>query len=239
MARPKSSKPFEPLLEEMLPLLDRLETGTYRKKYRRVGNVAHGWTKRCVRGAEAVMVLQGAGYAGEAAPLMRSVVEHSVALRWLVAEGDAILPTLKTNHKSGTERLLDAALALSKGLVDEKHFRGVIESVEHDDHSGDYMQHFSNRVVKHGTLQDQIEYYGRMLTSHATFQSAIGYWDSSDETPRTSDANAADYRKAGAVYLYLALSSYSKIFVAQPWSATLQKVGARIVELDPGLYKLV
>ncbi|MFW8744891.1 DUF5677 domain-containing protein, partial [Mesorhizobium japonicum] len=235
---PTKSKSFEALLEVMAPLPEAFETGTYRLRYRRVGHIAHGWMKRCARGIEAVMLLQRSGYAGEAAPLMRSVVEHSVALRWLVAEGPDILPTLMTNHQGGTKRLLDAALALAKGIVDEKHFRKVIESAEHDDHSRDNLQHFAARVDRYGTLQDQIEYFGYMLTSHATFQSAIAYWDQSDETPRPTDANAADYRKQGAVYLYLALKSYSSIFVAPPWSSTLREVRGRIVDLEPGLYKI-
>ena len=45
----------------------------------------HGrWTARIVRTAEAALLLDAHGLSVEAAPLLRSMLEHSIALHWLV-----------------------------------------------------------------------------------------------------------------------------------------------------------
>jgi hypothetical protein len=52
--------------------------------------VIYGWTNRIVRTGQAVLRLDAAGFATESSPLLRSMVEHVIALHWVSDEpGDA------------------------------------------------------------------------------------------------------------------------------------------------------
>ena len=49
--------------------------------------LAWGWMVRVSRTGEAAMLLEEAGFSDEAAPLLRSMLEHSIRLRWGAAAG--------------------------------------------------------------------------------------------------------------------------------------------------------
>lgn len=50
------------------------------------------------------MSLDTAGYAEEASPIRRSVIEHSLALKWLAAEGNRILDTVARGYASDAKK---------------------------------------------------------------------------------------------------------------------------------------
>ncbi len=91
---------YLPLLEELLQLYPKLirSQPMWREGYKEVAYLAHGWYLRCHRGIQAILMLDDAGYAEEASPIRRSVIEHALALRWLAAEGDKILDTVTRWH---------------------------------------------------------------------------------------------------------------------------------------------
>lgn len=64
-----------------------------------------GWTIRMSRMAEAIVMLHRHGLDQEAAPLLRSLLEHAVTVRWLVDERDEALATIEYDLRR-TQRLL-------------------------------------------------------------------------------------------------------------------------------------
>jgi hypothetical protein len=56
--------------------------------------VAYGWWMRCVRTAEAIRVLHRGGLGHEAAPLVRTLLHHELALLWLAQEPEIAIEAL-------------------------------------------------------------------------------------------------------------------------------------------------
>jgi hypothetical protein len=71
---------------------------------------AYGWWTRIVRTARAIELLHQAGLAHEASPLVRALLHHGVALKWLVEHPDEALPALVWEHKFQASRMLNKAL---------------------------------------------------------------------------------------------------------------------------------
>lgn len=89
------------ILDELLEVPTTLDGWTFRPTHRRITHIAHGWYMRVDRGTNAVLLLDREGMEEEAAPIRRSIIEHVVGLRWLVAEGNQAAkrsaePTLST-----------------------------------------------------------------------------------------------------------------------------------------------
>lgn len=71
---------------------------------------SYGWWTRIVRTAHAVGLLHQAGLAHEAAPLVRALIHHSVALLWLMEDPSEALPALRWEHGKEGDRMLTKAL---------------------------------------------------------------------------------------------------------------------------------
>jgi hypothetical protein len=228
---------LDALISEMLPMLSRLGAGYYRQRYEKVSHIAHGWMTRIVRTIEAILILQRDGFAGEVSPLSRSVVEHSVALRWLVAADSAILGPLRTNHKYQVERFASVwkdSAGDADNPLDEDKLASVIASLEHDEHSRDNLQQFLHRAEIYGKPMDITAYQAELMSSHATYHSASDYWDGKQRLLSTHHTEG-DYRKFAASFLYMALNSYSSLFLGRPWSQRLIAIRKELVELDAAL----
>ena len=60
--------------------------------------VAYGWWTRIVRSARAIALLHEAGLAHEASPIVRTVLHHAMALKWLLLDPEGVLPALDYEH---------------------------------------------------------------------------------------------------------------------------------------------
>jgi hypothetical protein len=107
---------------------------------------------RCHRGAEAILVLDDAGYSVEAASIRRSVIEHGVALNWLAAEGDKIADKLARGHAHGAGQIRRAVADAGWTSVDVADIDATIADIKADsrERRGDNMLQFVNRVLAYG-----------------------------------------------------------------------------------------
>ncbi len=62
--------------------------------------VAHGFYCRVARTAQAALSLVDIGFGSEAAPLRRSVLEHVLALAWVIDEGAAAVAALSERTRA-------------------------------------------------------------------------------------------------------------------------------------------
>jgi len=70
--------------------------------------VMHGWMARVARSAEAALLLHSRGHGVEASPLIRSMIEHAMALTWIEDKrGDAFL-ALQRKRSGSAQRLNDS-----------------------------------------------------------------------------------------------------------------------------------
>ena len=241
MAQSSETKKAEiaEIIGQLIPMADAVEQGHIRPKYQAVLNVAHGWIRRIVRTNRAILLLQANGFNGEVAPLARSVVEHSVALRWLIADGEDIMAPLRTNHYTGTSRFFEAWRSSTTVEPDEEQIAEELRALENDDHRRDHLQQFAHRVKLYGTPSDLTVYQAELNVAHATYQSAAVYC-SFDQTERLPEAeDSGNYDMFCAVYLYLAMIAFSAIFVARPWQGELAAIRARLIRLERDVDKWI
>lgn len=78
--------------------------------------VAWGWWSRIVRSAEAVVLLYDNHLAHEAAPIVRTIVHHTVALRWLITRPAEVLAALTWEHQREGSKVLAKVLERGRDL---------------------------------------------------------------------------------------------------------------------------
>ena len=219
---------YEPILTEALALYshDRLSGQRFREGWKGVGHLAHGWYLRCHRGAKAVVILDDAGFAEEASPLRRSVIEHVVALQWLAVEGERILDTVARAHADSSQRVRDAVetagwTSISLGEADE-----AIASAAADerDPANDYLQKFAARARQYGDAHTMVEYLIECGRSHPSYESAICYTDLSDETFLDESTRRLWQVPFATTHVLEALEAVREAFDPRPWAVELRRL---------------
>lgn len=66
--------------------------------------VLWGWTARVVRTAESALLLHRSGFDAELAPLLRSMLEHAIALPWVADKRGKAYQTLARERADGWSR---------------------------------------------------------------------------------------------------------------------------------------
>lgn len=75
-----------------------------------VAQAGVAWTIRVLRTAEAIVELHRAGLADTASPMVRSVMEHSISMLWLVERRDEAIRAIEYGHRQHQRRLRDSAI---------------------------------------------------------------------------------------------------------------------------------
>src|SRR6266566_7418823 len=170
---------YQPLLEELLQLYpNRLRNPpAWRSGYDEVAYLAHGWYLRCHRGIQAILLLDPAGFAEEAAPIRRSIIEHALALQWLAAEGNKILDTVARGHAFDAKNRGAAVSAAGWTSVDLAQSEKIIANIDPDnrDAHNDQMLHFAQRLASYGDKHTRPGYLAEAGRSHPSYESAACY----------------------------------------------------------------
>ena len=229
---------YAPILEELLAVYPRaLADGlTLRSGYTRIGHVLHGWYMRCHRGAEAVMVLDAAGFQGEAAGIRRSVIEHVVALRWLAARGDDLVDPLARGHAYPLERLRDALETAGWTSVSGAELEAAIASTnrEERDRQDDHLLRFANMQREYGDPNTLPGYLTEVQLVHPTYRSAASYFQSNlAGSVRLLSENRDALPQAGfaTVHVLEALVCVNEALVGAPLEDVLDGLTIRFREV--------
>jgi hypothetical protein len=78
----------------------------------------YGWWAGITRSCEALVVLRRAGLEHEAAPIVRSVLQHSLVLQWLIETGDQALDAVTEYGETHMRLLLDTLATSNWPLPD-------------------------------------------------------------------------------------------------------------------------
>lgn len=219
---------YVPLLRKLLtlyPQFARLQP-QWRSGYENVGHIAHGWYLRCHRGVEALLRLEQAGYAEEAAPIRRSIIEHALALRWLSKEGDNILDTLKRGHARDAERIGETVVAAGWTSIDPAQVRRVITDLDPDslNAANDQFLLFRNRVAGYGDAHVWPQYLAENGRSHPSYESAIPYYDPEHDQLTWHGRAAVPQAPFATTHVLEALIALREAFEPQPWKAELEDI---------------
>lgn len=215
-----SDPDFGPILDELLDLYTGTEPLQLREGYRKATHIAHGWYQRVRRSCEGVIGLERLGYGPEAAPIRRTIIEHTVALKWLSEEGDGVLDVLALEHAARAKRILVATEAANWTSVDRDEIQAVIDEIDESsrDHTKAEFKHFSKQNEDPGALASYLAELGRV---HATYQSAIDYFNVENEALRAESSAEIDSVKMAADELFVATCWFHSMFENPVWADTL------------------
>jgi hypothetical protein len=136
-----------------------------------------GWAIRLCRTAEAVCLLYDADFGVEAAPLVRSVIEHAFRLQWLVEEQDAALELIEHQHRRAQRLMIEGAASTDWDL-DEllEHPDGLPPSdLDLPNPSEGTVRTFEALMRRLGRSDWYLAYRLESLHSHPSYLSAAAY----------------------------------------------------------------
>ena len=147
--------------------------------------VMYGWTNRVMRTGEAVLRMDADGFAAEASPLLRSMLEHVIALHWIKEQPDDAFQSLWRAWQKEASKFQEAEAA-DWELDDEVvALIGALLAVETDESSKrvDNLLNTRHRAEKYGLGILYRSWLIETWTSHATYLSAKAYYEVEDEGP--------------------------------------------------------
>lgn len=217
---------FGPIVDELLDLYPTMTTLHLRDGHRRSTYLAHGWYQRVRRSCEAVIGLDELGYGSEAAPIRRTIIEHTVALKWLSDEGDSVLDVMALEHAGRAKRIKKATKAANWTSVDQDEIQSVIDEIDEEsrDHARADFRYFWKQNQDQGVLAAYLAEVGR---THATYQSAIDYMDIDQGTRRDDSRVDIDNVKMTADHLLEATVCFHSMLDEPVWLAPLTALTAR------------
>lgn len=150
--------------------------------------VVWGWTTRVVRTAEAVLLLHDAKLDVEGAPLVRSMLEHAIAI-WWIADKRGVGYQALVRARARSMELLDRAQATGWQLADEAQQllqAGISIETDDDTKAGDYLLNAQPRAVEYGLGSFHQAWLIETWTSHASLMSAQAYFTYDDAAQTTT-----------------------------------------------------
>ncbi|MFC5179423.1 DUF5677 domain-containing protein [Nocardioides taihuensis] len=221
-----SDDDFGPILEDLLRLYPAMTALHLRDGHRRSSNLAHGWYQRVRRSCLAIVALDQLGYDSEAAPIRRTVIEHTVALRWLARDGDAVMDVMALEHVARLKRLRTATTLANWASVDPDAMQAVIDDIDEQswDRSREEMKYFSKQNPGQSELVFYLVEVGRV---HATYQSAIDYADLERNAFRDRSDDETDNLKMTADFLLESTGLFHSMFEEPVWADALADLEAR------------
>jgi hypothetical protein len=221
------------LVSRMLGLYPALQNHTFQQGHRQITHVAHGWYMRVHRSAQAVLALDAKGFDDVAAPVRRCMLEHTVGLLWLAAEGDRIELTIKGGHQYDVENLAKALDHADWREVDRSVISEILAEPEPDGDAKSQNQYlkFRPRVVNYGIPADVPPYLFETGQSHPSWNSAAGYWDEVAMRPKTRATSNLVQPAVISPDLVRSLQAMSTMLDAHPWAELLQEAEAEMIEL--------
>jgi hypothetical protein len=99
---------FKNVYEDLLEFADSGSLRTVASADELILALGHAWLRRVVRSVQAVGILEKNGMGDETSPLIRSALEHAVAMKHLADTGDEGIERLRATHKRWAGRVDEA-----------------------------------------------------------------------------------------------------------------------------------
>lgn len=177
--------------------------------------LAWGWMVRVSRTGEAAMKLDEAGFSDEAAPLIRSMLEHTIRLRWAETSRPTFVEVALRMRASSLKAILTHQLSytFSQDLVDKMEamiaeqdasFSGI-DNLKHLKHVFETDRERLGNLYQMWLLETQV--------SHPTLMSAQSYFTRNDRGFQLHDkpVEQDSVGLAACMAILGAVDSYAKI----------------------------
>lgn len=182
--------------------------------------VVWGWTARVMRMAEFALLLHRSGYDLEAAPILRSILEHAIALPWVADKRGRAYQTLARERASGWARF---SRAQSQAWTLEGEAADLLKSASHVETDADtYSEDTLLKTLHCAQAYDLGPLYQAWLletwSTHATLMSAEPYFEVDGPMHkgtlfRDGRPQLPDYQVIGAIVIavHTSLVSYERV----------------------------
>lgn len=220
------------IIGQLLDLYESEEELSVFAEHERVAPLAHGWYMAVRRLGLAIIQLVDSGFEFEAASLKRSLIEHVVALRWLIHATDDAVTSLLRAHQRSVGKLQSAVAAAAWPIASDDAFN-VILGMEPGSSSEDRNLHFKQRCEEYGTEDLYSAWLVETVVSHPSFSTARAYStaDQDGKLQLTDHASGDGALATVAWALVVASETFNQLIVDRPWTDELAEIGSRLVEL--------
>jgi hypothetical protein len=186
--------------------------------------IAYGWWASITRSSQAILTLRRAGLEHEASPIVRTVLQHGLALQWLVDTGEDAIAAVQEYADNNIRKLL-------KTMKDAKWppIPGLDESVPAKPTTPNplvmKLEHFEQMCTAYNAQQLYVPYRLLSAYAHSTSVSARAYID---ETTGNISATAVQTTVntmiiQTAMCLIQAGKAFSKLLDGDPLGDALAK----------------
>jgi hypothetical protein len=207
--------------------------------------VTYGWMARVVRTGEAALLLADDGYATEAAPLVRTMIEHAIGLWWLVEERGTAFQVLVRARSRTMQRFQEAQETgwTLEGPESQQLLQDAIDlETDQATVTRDFMQHVKNQAVAYGLGSLYQAWLIETGYSHASLSSAQPYYNEEEAVdggtihllPVPIDpGHETDARVVSITHT--ALIAYNRLLPGEPLTEQLEQWERRFADLGTRL----
>ena len=201
--------------------------------------IAWGWLVRVIRTGEAAIQLERSGYADEAAPLMRSIIEHTIRLAYAADAGVEVFEIALRERTRSLERLKKAQSPGWSLTAEQLSEIGEMQAEASDEFRHlDSLAHLTNVVARYPSFKQlYMAWILETQVCHPTLVSAQSYFERDDESRdyglRTWAKESSDSTSAQAcLNLLIALEAYASIAgLTSHYKEHLEHLNARMSTL--------
>lgn len=151
---------FDPILEQLFDLYDKLSGTPLKGKYQGLDDFVSGWFSHVHDGVIAVLAMTSQGLGHETAPIRRSIVEHTLALKWLRMDGPDVINTFGRGTVQSLKRLDAAQDKFGVERMAAEQLQEIVDHAESVDKSNDQYINFSQRADKLGGNAERVAWGG-------------------------------------------------------------------------------
>lgn len=216
-------------VDATLALYDQLEEIRVTAGLQDAAPVAHGWYTAVRRWARAALVLEDAGFGHEAAPLRRSMIEHALAIHWLVAAPVDALTALARSSQLIAQKMqaaMDDQWTVPAEVFD------AIRSVEFAPSAEDRNLHFTSLAKRFSQDNLYVAWLHESQYCHPSLVSAQAYLSiaKTRETQLLLHPEEADgFLPQTIVSLLIASEGFNQVLDGAPWTEQLTDLVQRFV----------
>lgn len=150
----------------------------------RLFTAAFGWWASINRSCQAVLVLRRSGLEHEAAPIVRSIVQHSLVLQWMAEVGDVALDAV-TEYGDNNTRLLTETLKQAKWALPDGFDPQVPPKPAVANPLVSRVKNFEELCILYGARELYVTYRLLSAYAHPTATGAMAYVDHASGRPAT------------------------------------------------------
>lgn len=215
---------FDDLLSDLFGLYELTENLILQGKYRNLDAYVRGWYLHVHHGCESILTLSSRGLQFETAPLRRSVIEHTLTLKWVRYDGEPAIDVLGRAGVHSMQRIEQAKKNAGFDLMAVEDLEALQRVADAVDKSNDRYANFAPRAEKLGGNVEMVSFLQETMFSHPSLPGAMMFFEPTKGFDRFDQAYFCSY------WLLYALVHLNEMFSPTPWPGLFKLMEPRLVQ---------